>query len=187
VIGVSIKESEVRHNRQLFNEFLGIPEDRLKFTVHNLYALSELGLQFDEVICSEVLEHIRRDREMIKSFAGALKPGGVLHLCCPNAEHPDNAASPLDPDEKGGHVRPGYTLESYRQILEPEGFRIVESAGLGGPVRQAFNKRMIRIQERAGFLPGFALFIVSLGLVWLDPAAPKVPYSIYVRAVKEGP
>jgi len=183
-IGISIKEGEIERNRKLFNQYLRIPEDKLSFRVHNLYDVESLGEQFDQIICSEVLEHIRRDGELCQTFWRILKPGGVLHLCCPNAGHPDNARHELDPDEGGGHVRPGYTHDSYRALLEPIGFRLSEPVGLGGPVRQACNKWITRAQESVGLLPGMILF----GLVWpvqvLDPETPKVPYSLYVRATK---
>lgn len=184
VLGLSIKDSEVARCRTLFNGCLRIPTDRLTFEVRNLYTLGDLNMQFDEIICSEVLEHLSRDRDVCFSFWNILKPGGTLHLCCPNADHPDNLNGPLDLNETGGHVRPGYTLATYKALLEPIGFRIVQSVGISGPIRQAFNKRIIRIEERFGAVPGFLLSWVALLFVWLDPAAPRVPYSIYVRAVK---
>ena len=184
VLGLSIKDSEVARCRALFNGHLRIPTERLMFEVRNLYTLGELNMQFDEIICSEVLEHLSRDRDVCLSFWKLLKPGGTLHLCCPNSDHPDNLHGPLDPGETGGHVRPGYNLTSYKALLEPLGFRIVESVGISGPIRQAFNRRIIRIEEMFGAVPGFLLSGFAGLFLWLDPAVPRVPYSIYIRAVK---
>ena len=183
-IGVSIKEGEVERNRRLFNGYLGIPEERLSFRVHNLYELEALKMQFDQIICSEVLEHIRRDGEICRVFWRVLKPGGVLHLCCPNADHPDHANYPLDPDERGGHVRPGYTADSYRALLEPLGFQLSEPIGLGGPLRQACNKRITAIQESHGLLPGLLLFSLFWPLPVFERRNPRVPYSLYVQVRK---
>jgi SAM-dependent methyltransferase len=185
VLGISIKESEVTGCQGLFNGLLGIPEDRLQFRKWNLYEVERLGLQCDEIVCSEVLEHLARDAEVCRSFWNLLNPGGVLHLCCPNAEHPDNAAKELDPGETGGHVRAGYTMATYRALLEPIGFRIAASVGIGGPVRQAFNRQVIRLQERNWRLLASALCLASVGFLWMDSIRPRVPYSIYVRAVKD--
>jgi len=184
-IGITIKEGEVERNRRLFNEYLGVPEERLSFRVHNLYEVESLGMQFDQIICSEVLEHIRRDEELCRAFWQILKPGGVLHLCCPNAEHPDNKNHPLDPDERGGHVRPGYSFESYRALLEPIGFELSEPVGLGGLVRQACNKQITATQESFGLLPGLLLFALLWPLQVFDRNHPRVPYSLYVRATKQ--
>jgi SAM-dependent methyltransferase len=183
-IGVSIKKGEVERNERLFNGYLSIPENRLSFRVHDLYEVESLGMQFDQIICSEVLEHIRRDEALCHAFWRILKPGGLLHLCCPNAEHPDHVRYPLDPEELGGHVRPGYTAASYRALLEPIGFRLSEPVGLGGPMRQACNKRITAIQESFGLLPGVLFFAMFWPLQVFDNAHPRVPYSLYVRATK---
>ena len=184
VIGVSIKAVEVDRNRRLFHKLLKVPEASLRFELTNLYDLESLRMQFDEVICSEVLEHILDDRRVCEAFWTTLKPGGVLHLCCPNADHPDNQAMALDEHESGGHVRPGYTLESYRALLEPIGFRIDQLIGLGGPVRQWCNKRITQAQMIAGLPLGLVAFFFLWPFSWLDRVEPTVPLSLYVRAVK---
>jgi SAM-dependent methyltransferase len=183
VIGVSIKD-EVRRNQKLFNDYLGISDDRLQFRDVNLYKIETLDLSFDEIICTEVMEHIKGDAQVCESFFRILKPGGILHICCPNAEHPHHRAYPLDPEESGGHVRPGYTYETYKQMLEPIGFALSPPLGLGGPVRQACNKCITKAQEVGGLALGLPLFALLGPLSVLDQSTPKMPYSLYVRATK---
>jgi SAM-dependent methyltransferase len=184
VLGVSIKEGEIARNRKLFNEFHGIPEERLSFRVHNLYEIESLGMEFDEIICTEVMEHIERDSDVCGSFFRMLKPGGVLHLCCPNADHPDHQAHLLDEDEAGGHVRAGYTEQTYRDLLEPIGFEVSKPIGLGGGMRQACNKRITQAQY-IGRLPlGMVTFAALAPLASFERGEPKVPYSLYVQATK---
>jgi SAM-dependent methyltransferase len=184
VIGVTFKESEVRGCRALFNGYLGIPEAELSFRQGNLYELDFPDMSCDEIICAEVLEHLRRDEEVCRRFWELLKPGGILHVCAPNARHPYNENFPLDKNEQGGHVRPGYTAESYRQLLEPIGYEVGNVVPLGGPVRQAFSRRIKESQERYGPLAGFPWFLASL--VFLPFENPKlereVPFSIYLQA-----
>lgn len=184
VRGISIKEREVEKCRRFFNGYLGIPEDRLRFEVRNLYALDASDGEYDEIICSEVIEHLSDDRKVARSFHDRLKPGGILHLCTPNAEHPDNVAHHLDEAEQGGHVRPGYTAASLRALLENAGFTVQDTLGLGGPIRQAFNKRIIEAERRFGFAPALVLFVASLPLLPFDARKPGVPYSIYMRSLK---
>jgi SAM-dependent methyltransferase len=186
VIGISFKETEVRGCRDLFNRYLGIAEEKLRFQQGNLYELDFPSESFDEIICSEVLEHLNRDAEVCRTFRRLLKPGGVLHVCAPNAEHPYNATFPLDREEKGGHVRPGYTLASYRALLEPIGFEIVEARGLGGPIRQAFNRRIKEAQERFGVLAGLPLFLLALPFLPFDSVRreEQMPFSLYVKVRK---
>lgn len=185
VVGVSFSASEVQKARDLFNGRLALPADRLEFREQNLYALDFPAASFDEIICSEVIEHLRNDRAVCAKFFELLKPGGVLHLCAPNAEHPYNATFPLDNDESGGHVRPGYTMQSYQALLEPLGFEILASAGLGGPIRQAFNRRIKNVQARFGAPAGIPLFFLSLPFLWIDDVlCVKTPFSLYVQARK---
>lgn len=183
VLGVSIKDEVVRA-KKLFNEYHRIPEERLEFRAHNLYDIESLGLQFDEIICCEVMEHIQGDEQVCRSFFQILKPGGVLHICCPNPVHPINATYPLDPDETGGHVRPGYTYEGFKALLEPLGFEVSEPIGLGGPIREACNKQITNIQLVGGLKVGIPLFLLLAPFALLDGTNPQVPFSIYVRATK---
>jgi SAM-dependent methyltransferase len=183
VIGVSIKD-EIGRNRKLFNEHLGIPEDRLCFRDMNLYNIESMSERFDEIICCEVMEHIKGDEQVCRAFFTILKPGGVLHLCCPNAEHSDNVNYPLDSNETGGHVRTGYTYESYRTLLEPIGFELSPPIGLGGPARQACNKRITKVYSIAGLPLAVAAFAMLAPLSLLDEHTPNFPHSLYVRANK---
>ncbi|MEX1027722.1 MAG: class I SAM-dependent methyltransferase [Candidatus Paceibacterota bacterium] len=183
VLGISIKQNEVDGCRAMFNVDRAIPEEELAFRNTNLYDLSA-ERQFDAIICTEVLEHIREDGEICAKFFQLLRPRGVLHITAPNAAHPYNASFPLDPEENGGHVRPGYTEESYRSLLEPRGFVVDQLSGIGGPIRQAFNCRIKTIQERFGPAAGLPLFLASMPFLWLDPQEPSVPFSLYVKARK---
>lgn len=187
VLGLSFNNSEVQRCKELFNGYLAIPESRLEFRVANLYDLEELGNgEFREIVCSETLEHIRGDDLICRGFWRLLEPGGVLHLCAPNADHPYNKGFPLDPDEKGGHVRPGYTERIYRELLEPLGFRIECIVGLGGAIRQAFNWRIKEVQKRYGAAAGLPLFAVALVAIPFgsDDINPSTPFSIYAKAIK---
>jgi len=186
VIGISFKQSEVQGARNLFNEYLRIPEDRLRFDEGNLYDLQFPDNYFGEIICAEVLEHLRRDIDVCRLFWRMLKPGGVLHVCAPNAEHPYNRTFPLDSEEKGGHVRPGYTEESYRKLFEPFGFEVEKVMGLGGPMRQGFNRRIKEIQSRLGVVTGLPLFLLALMVLPLErrDVNPPVPFSIYAMVRK---
>ena len=188
VLGVSIKQREVDGCRVLFNEYHGIAEDRLRFEIQNLYDMRVEPESFDEIICTEVLEHIVDDSRICERFFEWLRPGGALHICAPNADHPYNAAFPLDEDEAGGHVRTGYTFKSYRELLEPHGFQIDIERGLGGPIRQAFNWRIKEIQNRFGASAGLPLFVLAQICLPAERllGKPKVPYSLYVRARKIG-
>lgn len=184
VLGISIKKHEIDGCKSMFNQRMRIPDEQLQFALMNLYDFDPSQHQFDVIICTEVLEHIRNDVGICQKFFQILKPGGTVHITCPNADHPYNRDFPLDPDENGGHVRPGYTEQSYRSLLEPIGFQAEEFAGLGGSVRQFFNRRIKETQERFGAWAGVPLFFVAMPFMVLDQKNPKIPFSLYVCARK---
>lgn len=163
---------------------LGADPARLRFELRNLYELASEARTFDEIICYEVLEHLRRDREVVREFYRILRPGGVLHLCCPNRLHPRHQAEILDAGETGGHVRQGYTEQDYRQLLEPEGFTIDAVAGIGPRSVYLADAVLRAIRSRLGDLFALPLFPFALPFVWYARMNPDVPFSIYVRAVK---
>ena len=186
VLAITVKDREVAGCRALFNRWLGIGPERLAFEKRNLYELELADASLDEVICTEVLEHLKMDELVCRKFWAALKPGGVLHVTAPNATHPYNRAFPLDPAESGGHVRSGYTPEDYRALLKPIGFRIAAVEPLGGPVRQLFNRLIKEVQARFGAAAGLPLFALALPALSFESRRREraCPFAWYVKAVK---
>lgn len=186
VRGLSIKEPEVAGCRALFNAYLRLPEEKISFRKQNLYDARFEPCAFDEIICTEVLEHIVRHDAVCGKFWHALKPGGILHITAPNARHPYNQQFPLDAGENGGHVRTGYTPDSYHALLEPLGFSIEIIQPLGGPLRQFCNRHIKTAQEHFGPLAGVPLFLLSLPALLAEPWVPArgEPFAYYVKARK---
>src|ERR1019366_7616885 len=89
VLGVTLDQRSMDDTTALFR-YIGIPQDAVQFRRMNVYDLGSLGRKFDQIICSETLEHIRRDREVVQLFADLLVPRGQLLLCCPHALHPEH-------------------------------------------------------------------------------------------------
>lgn len=187
VVGCSIKDKEVASCEALFFGFLNCDRNRLQFKKLNLYEpegiVAEHG-DFDMIVCCDVIEHIVDHKRICRSFFEMLKPGGTLILTTPHAEHPYNASFPLDEKEGGGHVRPGYTEKDFQALLQPIGFEIAEVHGFGGAFRQYFDDKIKVLQERFGVWAGTPMFFCSLPFLFLDPEVPKVPFSIYCRAIK---
>jgi len=183
VLGVTNNPMEVKKANDLFS-FVGADANNLKFEVCNLYDLSTLGMKFDQIICSETLEHIKYDKEVVQNFYNILKPDGLLHLCTPHSLHPDHNLGRYDEPEDGGHVRDGYTLESYRSILHPIGFEIIDSVGLGTPALIFIDKIIRLTRNKFGDFVALPIFFLTWTLQYLDSLDPDTPYSIYVRAIK---
>ncbi len=183
VLGLTYNNQETAKCSALFS-FLRTDPSRLEFQSYNLYELPKLGKQFDQIICSETLEHIREDGLILQSFYDLLRPNGVLHLCCPYALHPEHHLGRIDNPEDGGHVRDGYTLESYRELLEPIGFQLIQAVGLGSPLLVQLDRAVRRLRGLGGDAAAFPLFLFSWPLQLFDFIDPPEPFSLYVQAVK---
>lgn len=184
VVALNYEPAQVEKAREFLIGFRKADPARLQFEQYNLYDLNKESRTFDEIICYEVLEHLRRDTEVVREFFRILRPGGVLHVCCPNRLHRRHQAERLDVNETGGHVRAGYTEVDYRQMLEPLGFRIEEVVGIG-PESLYYADAVIRaIRIREGDIAALPLLPLGLLILRLARFNPPVPFSIYVKAIK---
>src|SRR5215475_14026750 len=180
VLGVTMEADQVRKGKEYFS-LLGADPARLRFEILNLYNLPKLNAKFDQIICSETLEHITRDKLVIEYFHNLLNEGGVLHLCCPYSEHPGNKGRVCTDESVGWHVRDGYTIETYRTLLEPAGFKIVKSAGLGSPFYTRLHDLVLSVWTRFGFAVALPFFLLTWPLQVFEYQDPKVPISLYVQ------
>jgi cyclopropane fatty-acyl-phospholipid synthase-like methyltransferase len=183
VLGITLDADQIRRNHEYFAT-RGTDPERLQFEVCNLYEVQKLERKFDQIICSETIEHISRDDEVIAAFHAILNPGGILHLCAPNAMHPGHRLGRTHGPEDGGHVRDGYTYESYRALLEPAGFHVVDQAGLGTPFLRVLDAPARAIRNRFGDYAAVPFFMLLWPLTFFDYLNPPVPFSLYVKAVK---
>ena len=184
VLALNFEQTQVEKAREFLIEHRKADPARLTFEQRNLYDLPEEQRRFDEIICFEVLEHLRDDHAVVKEFYRILRPGAVLHVCSPNREHPRHQVEVLDTNESGGHVRAGYTAEDCRKLLEPVGFSIERVVGIGPPSVYFADKILRSIRNRLGDIPALPLLPLALPVVWFAKMNPPIPFSLYVKAVK---
>ena len=76
--------------------------------------------EFDRVIIVDFLEHIPQDKAFVAELFRIIKPDGTLIVNVPQLKNSFLRKFRLaigQTDEKHGHLRPGYTIESLRQLL----------------------------------------------------------------------
>lgn len=107
----------------------------------------ELGL-FDQIICTECIEHIEDDTKLVRDLAACLKAGGRLLLTTPEASHRALRHESLSEKEDGGHVRWGYTEERLRELFAAAGLQVQEVSYTSGWITQQLTNLMRVKQER---------------------------------------
>jgi len=185
VVAMNFEQSQVEKARDFLIGYRKADPARLRFEQCNLYDLDKEQRTFDEIICFEVLEHLRHDDKVAQQFYRILRSGGVLHVCCPHKLHSRHQAEVLDVNETGGHMRQGYTEEDYRQLLEPVGFTIEKVVGIGTPGVYQADRILRTVRGHAGDVVALPLLPLALPFVWLARQNPPIPFSLYARAVKK--
>ena len=184
VVAMSFDKAQVEKAGKFLIGYRNADPARLRFECRNLKDLAQETRSFDEIICYEVLEHINDERSVVRQFFRILRPGGALHLCCPYKLHPRHQREVLDLHETGGHVRQGYTAEDYARLLEPEGFMLGDPVGIGTDSVCIADALLRTVRNLAGDVAALPLLPLTLPFVWFARLNPRVPFSLYVRAVK---
>ena len=81
-------------------------------------------------------------------------------------------------------MRAGYTEEDYRKLLEPIGFQIDQVVGIGTPAVFQADRVMRVIRNKVGDWAALPLLPFALPAVWFAKFNPRVPFSLYIKAVK---
>ena len=82
------------------------------------------GECFDQIVLFEVLEHIKEDKLVMQKLAKCLRPGGRMLISTPSADFIPFYSEGIDMEDKGGHVRKGYSFEDFANIAEGLGLEI---------------------------------------------------------------
>ena len=75
VVAMNFEQQQLDKAREFLIGYRKADPNRLQFEQRNLYDLSSETRTFDEIICFEVLEHLRNDRAVVNEFHRILKPG----------------------------------------------------------------------------------------------------------------
>ncbi len=124
VLGLSYSQRELQRSQHRN------PYPNVHFEVQDLRTLSDRGDlydRFDVVICTEVIEHVLDDQELMHGLAMALNIGGHLLLTTPNIDYrplDGKAEPPYEAIEDGRHVRKGYDERRLRELAAGAGLDV---------------------------------------------------------------
>jgi ubiquinone/menaquinone biosynthesis C-methylase UbiE len=95
----------------------------LKFMVGNVLNLNFPDGEFDEILCFDILEHVRDDAKAVSEISRVLKEDGVLIVSAPTPLYPKYFGRKFA--DAIGHVRDGYTLDQLIGLLAKYKFKIL--------------------------------------------------------------
>ena len=159
-VGLSFDEKK-NHIARKRAKILGITN--IEFIQVDLRELDVLRLgKFDQIICSETIEHIINDKKLVADLSKCLKPAGRLLLTTPYKHYRRLLGDRLSNSEDGAHVRWGYTHQEIRQLFLDSGLHVQEEAFISGIVSCQLTNLMrllARVNGRFAWLVTFPLRI----------------------------
>ena len=135
-----------------------------KMTVPPLAGMPTAG--FDYVICFQVIEHIRRDFDLLREIHRVLRPGGKLIVTTPNKK--------MSITRNPWHVRE-YTPDEFINLLECN-FASVEAMGVFGR-----EKVMEYYEQNKRSVARIARFDIFRFNKWLPKVLLRIPYDLLNR------
>lgn len=132
VVGIDISSRAIDVCKKT-SKILGL-SSVTKFEVVNCLDFSSQQ-KFDLIICTEVLEHLEDDEQIIKNFNKILKKGGYLFISVPSKNSPLYKLGLTNNfDKKVGHLR-RYSFEELEILLKKAGYKILETHKVEGILR----------------------------------------------------
>lgn len=109
--------------------------------------------EFDKILCSEVLEHIKNDKLAVTAISKLLKKNGIVIASSPSINAPLYKMSFLKKfDQKVGHLR-RYSKDDFIHLFQNVGLEILEIKGTEGILRNflftnSFGGLLLRILNK---------------------------------------
>lgn len=143
--------------------------DNIEFIVADISDYIYPKNKFHYAICSEVIEHVDHDGELLKSIHSSLRTGGLLVISTPSVNAPLFKWGKLnDFDRRVGHLR-RYSEVNFRNIIIKAGFEIIEFQKNEGVLRN--------LLYTSNFFGNFVRFIrwpVTIPVNFIDTSLVKL-------------
>lgn len=188
-VGVDSDEESILRAKDM-TAFLGIKNLSFRIRdVRNLDAEAQDAERYDQIICSEVIEHILNDQKLLADMADLLVGEGRLLLTTPYKYYRRLIGDALSQTEDGGHVRWGYTHDEMRHLCSKAKLRVIREDYVCGFIcrmlvswKRLLEKFMSQNMAWLIMLPLRAFLMIDPLVTWIL----RYPYScIAIVAVKE--
>jgi len=118
VTGADISKEKIATANKLYES---LPITNCKFEHGDITKLKYKDSSFDNIVCSDVLEHVKDDQSAINEIARVLRKSGKAVFTFPHVNKHNTETM-----KEFGHVRPGYTIESFRAKAKKAGLTLTK-------------------------------------------------------------
>jgi len=159
--GIDISEQAINICKKN-SEILGL-KDNIKFKRIN-FPKEKIRGKYDLIICNEVLEHLKEDKEAVKAIFNLLYSKGIAVFSVPSKNAPLYKMGFADEfDRKVGHLR-RYLAKELEDLLKKENFEIKETIRTEGLLRNflflnPLFRSLIKILNRIRLLSDLVTFL----------------------------
>jgi len=125
--------------------------------------------KFDEVLFTEVIEHLEDDKKALNAIYRVLRPNGLMILSTPSNKAPLYQLGLVEEfDRKVGHLR-RYELNQLKNLVVDAGFKITETRKTEGLLRNflfvnPYAGKLVRFLNFSGFLSYFVTQLDNIAL-----------------------
>lgn len=166
VTGIEISDKAYNIARKSAQS-LGLKKNT-KFVLSDIFRY-KVSTKYEQIICSEVIEHLEDDKLAIKKIYQLLKKGGIAIITTPSVNAPLLKLDLIEGfDKRSGHFR-RYSMKKLCSLLRENYFRIVFTKKTEGILRNSlfvfrFGRNVIRIANRFSIISDLITFIDDLTL-----------------------
>jgi SAM-dependent methyltransferase len=137
VVGLEGRPERVRNSIQISKDL----NTKAEFKITDLEKPIFEKNKFHKIICFEVMEHIKNDKQLFLKMSKALKPGGRLYVTVPKSMY--NHAKEYKTYDKFEHVRDGYSTSDLKSLTRNSDLKAVKIE----PYFFLFTKYLVKIQQ----------------------------------------
>ncbi len=167
VIGIDISKTAIsiaKRNAELFGF-----NNQIAYYV-KVFPNQTVSKKFDIVVCTEVIEHLYKDKKAVQKIYELLKNRGILILSTPSENAPLYKVGFLKKhDSKVGHLR-RYTDQKLVKIISQVGFEVIETRKTEGILKNflftypRFGNQIVRLANRFKLFSDVLTFVDNIFL-----------------------
>jgi|SRR3989344_2094358 len=150
----------------------------INFSIADLCSLPFSKNSFDEIICSDVLEHIKNDKKAISELARVLKKDGILLITVPY-----KSKSNMKSYKQFNHERAGYTWGDFESISEKLRLKITTCEGYSYPTADKISNFSYKFINKKIIL-GIIFYPLYLAALLFDFFKIDEPNGLFVKFKK---